>query len=794
MGSKNRFISGLKSSKLYEYGIQFISENGLEGHVSMVSDSMVHFNFGSQPLKTFHSYGVVKNETCDAEIIENADEFIIQTSRLKLVINKKDFKTSIYTQEGQLINADAFPVNWIGTEVTVSKVLQEDEIFIGLGEKVGNLNRKGTAYTNWNTDKFAYDTEADPLYLSTPFFIGIHQGLYYGIFLNNSHRSVFNFGASSHKCSWFSAEDGNMDYYFFYSEDIKEILQQYTWLTGRMEMPPKWALGFQQCRYSYYPDHELYQLAQNFRDKRIPCDVLYLDIHYMEEYKAFTFDKERFPDPKSMVESLKEKGFKTAVILDPGIKVEAEYTPYESGVEADAFLKYPDGERYIGEVWPGQSHFPDFTNPKVRKWWSELMSYYTDLGIKGYWNDMNEPAAWGQCLPNMLEFDYEGELVTHRTARNIYGMQMTRSTREGLELNMNNERPFVLTRAGFSGIQRYAAVWTGDNVSSDEHLMLGVRMVNSLGLTGIPFCGNDVGGFVDEASPALYARWISIAAFHPFFRAHSMVNTRDAEPWSFGEEVEQIARNYISLRYQLMPMIYNLFFEATQNGMPVSRSLALYFSHQKEIFDPLYQHQFLLGEDLMIAPLKSTDQFVKVWMPDNQWYSFWNDEIFEGLQSHIVEAPIWKLPIFVRNGSILLLQETSLHLDQDPSVLMIHIYGDQDNIQRFYEDDGISYDYKKNKFQIRNLIKRRHSFELSDSSGEYESKYKTLRLFFHDIEFNSLSLNDQPLLFETTAHRFIDPVQSIDTFSTQKGSEMYIPDLKYVETEYKSSKLLFKWE
>ena len=526
------------------------------GQLTYYRSSVLNVVLSKDEINNKHSYAVISSpENVHTSYTKDDQVLKFNSDKLKVELNIENGKIAIFDLQDKLISKDGLAVRWLGTEVVVSKELLEGEKFVGLGEKTGPLNRRGNAYVNWNTDKFGYAIDQDPLYLSTPFYIGIHNGMFYGVFVDNSYKTVFNFGASTERFSWFSAEDGEMNYYFIHGDTVAEVIQHYTWLTGRMKMPPLWSLGFQQCRYSYYPDDEIYQLAQTFRAKQIPCDVLYLDIHYMDAYKSFTFDKERFPFPMQMISDIRKSGFKTAVILDPGIKVEDGYGPYDSGIKKDVFLKYPDGENYIGEVWSGRSHFPDFTSNNAREWWKNLLPFYSDLGVKGFWNDMNEPAVWGQCIPNFIEFDFDGDKTTHREARNVYGMQMARATAEGLIENQPGERPFVLTRAGFSGIQRFSAVWTGDNISSDEHLLAGVRLVNSLGLTGVSFCGNDAGGFAGDASPELYARWITIAAFQPFFRAHTVVNSRDAEPWCFGELVEQIARNYIGLRYKLILLL-----------------------------------------------------------------------------------------------------------------------------------------------------------------------------------------------------------------------------------------------
>jgi alpha-glucosidase len=346
-------------------------------------------------------------------------------------------------------------------------------------------------------------------------------------------------------------------------------------------------------------------------------------------------------------------GFHVVVMCDPGIKVEEKYKAYDDGVKNDVFIKYPDNTYYTGQVWPGWCHFPDFTKPETRLWWKDQFQEYIDLGIEGFWNDMNEIATWGQMIPENIEMNFEGNRASMRRGRNLYGFQMARSTYEGAKALLKGKRPFNLTRSGFSGIQRYAAVWTGDNVAYDEHMILGVRLVNSMGLAGIAFTGYDVGGFVGDANNKLFARWISIGAFSPFFRGHSMINSRDSEPWAYGEEVEQISRNYIKFRYRLLPYIYSLFYEASETGMPVQRSLAIDYTHDPKIYDGLYHNQYLFGPSILVAPVESTKEYVKVYFPEGDWYSLYDGKRFPGNNEVILECPVHRLPVFVKGGALI---------------------------------------------------------------------------------------------------------------------------------------------
>lgn len=748
-----------------------------------------------------HSYSVVGNiQETDWSWQEGEEEYVLKTAEVELKVQKNPLRLRFYNAEGTLVHADhaTFGTGWIGSEATAYKEIFEGERFIGLGEKTGGLDRRGSAYVNYNTDNFAYPPDADPLYLSAPFYIGLHSQCCYGIFLDNTYKSVFNFGASNRRFSFFSVEDGALDYYFFSGETPAQLIENYSWLTGKMPLPPKWSLGYQQCRYSYYPDSEVLNIGRMFRDKGIPADVLYLDIHYMESYKVFTFDGQRFSDPAGLCKALEEMGFKVVLIVDPGIKEEKGYHAYEGGLAGNHFLQYPDGEPYAGEVWPGWSHFPDFTRPQTRDWWGSQFSVYTEAGIKGFWNDMNEPAAWGQCIPNLVEFDFEGEKTSHREARNVYGMQMARATYEGVR-NLNpDERPFILTRAGFAGVQRYSAVWTGDNVTTDDSMMAGIRLVNSLGLTGIPFSGYDVGGFFGDATRELFARWIAVGAFSPFFRGHSMVNSRSCEPWSFGEEVEEIARNYVRLRYRLLPYLYSLFYEASQSGLPVARSLALDFPNDANIYDGKYNSQFLLGGSLMVIPTESKKEYKKLYLPEGEWFDMLTDEAFAGGEEHLVETPLYRIPVFVKGGGILPMQEPVAHTGENPGeVLSLHVYnGKEGSSFQMYDDDGSSYGYEKGEFYRRNihLSPVEGRLELQAAEGSWPGMFCRLRIFFHGFgKVHSVHANEESLQIAVSDFAFMDPISDFDPWGPGEILQK-IKELPQVECDLTKDTILITWK
>lgn len=706
--------------------------------ITAYSPSIIRVRIDKKPLAKDFSYAVISRPLAfKPRISQNADEIKLETDSLIAVISKNPFAVTFTTPDGHLINTDekGLGTSWIGEEVTTYKTMQEGERFIGLGEKTGNLDRKGSSYTNWNTDAFGYTVSQDPIYSTIPFYIGVHHGLNYGIFFDNSYRSNFNFGASNNRFSSFNANGGEMNYYFIFHQRVADIITSYTQLTGRITLPPLWSLGYQQNRYSYYPEAEVMRIAQTLREKEIPADGITLDIHHMDAYKLFTWNKSRFPDPGSMNEKLNKLGFKTTVIVDPGIKVEKGYHAYESGLQSDIFIKYSDGQNYTGQVWPGWCHFPDFTSAKGRAWWKNQVTHYAKSGVSGLWNDMNEIATWGQNMPDNVIFDFEGNPVTHQQAHNVYGLEMIRTSYEGYRAALPDKRPFILTRAGYAGLQRYSAIWTGDNRAEEDHMLLGVRLMNSLGLSGVPFSGMDIGGFTGNGSPSLYARWIQIGAFIPYFRSHTGINTKSAEPWAFGEEVLEIARNYINLRYKLLPYLYSNFYEASVSGLPIMRTLALDNTHDANVYDTRFQNEYCFGPSFLIAPYESKQTYAPVYFPQGKWYNFYNDSIEAGGKEKIFTLSMQQLPVFVKESSIIPMQSLIQTTVEKPTdTLFVHVYkGNVKNKFIYYEDDGESYAYEKGAFYKRAITYDPSTNKLlfAAAEGQISSKFKSVQLILH---------------------------------------------------------------
>jgi len=767
------FVGEIRSYKVFGNRIEFKLTNA-KFNLYVIDKNIVRFRFTNRKdFTSAPSYGIIYSlpEKSQFEVIDQKGKLIVKTGELQINISKNPCRVSIYDSENNLINADeeSFGVAFDNDEVRCFKKLFNDERFYGLGEKSDGLLKNGKQYTLWNSDFPAYTSRKDELYQSIPFFIGIRNYKAYGIYFDNSYKSYFNFGASNNRFYWFGAEQGEMDYYFIYGPDIKRVISDYTKLTGRVKLPPLWALGFQQSRYSYYPESTVRTIAKSFRETKFPCDVIYLDIHYMDGYRVFTWDKERFPEPEKLLSELKSLGFKVITIIDPGVKADTNYFVAKEGIKNDLFAKYPDGTYYQGEVWPSWSFFPDFTKEATRIWWGEKLRDWLKYGVEGIWNDMNEPAVWGQNFPDIVLFNDNGYYASHKKIHNVYGLSMARATYEGLRKH-SDKRHFILTRAGFSGIQRYAAVWTGDNIANDEHLYLACTMSINMNLSGVPFIGSDVGGFIGEPSDNLLVRWYQLGAFTPFFRAHSSIDTRFREPFHLSEFVNVHIKNAIELRYKLLPFWYNEFYNSSMSGMPIMRAMFVNFQNDENCYYHDAQYQYMLGENLLVAPvLNSFDKFKKLYLPKGKWYDVDENKIVDGGNWIVKEVPINKVPLFLKEGGIIPMQKVLNYVGEETiDSLEFMIFPSAYSEYNFYEDDGITYEYENGKFSLTKFSVMQNSKSIKMTvekiKNDYQSSVKKYTLTFVGINSpNKVLVNGK----ETKNYSYENKILKINTASNE---------------------------
>jgi alpha-glucosidase len=665
-----------------------------------------------------------------AVVPENSPDHVgFRTRDLHVEVDRKTMLFTVRDNTGNIIEQDARPVRFSGAGFSVYKSMPIDEHYFGLGDKTGPLDRRDQCFTLWNTDAYRFQESTDPLYKSIPFFISFRAGRALGVFLDNTWRSNFDFGKGLPGIYSFGAVNGPLDYYLLYGPAPKQVVESYAWLTGPPPLPPLWTLGFQQSRYSYYPQSRVLEVADRLRSDKIPADAIYLDIDYQEENRPFTVDHERFPDFPGMIAQLKKENFHLVAITDLHIAKLPNhgYAPYDSGMAGDHFVKNPDGSVYSGMVWPGPSVFPDFTRKQTREWWGSLYRTFLDEGIAGFWNDMNEPSVFNVASKTMPEdvvhrIDEPGfvnRTATHAEIHDVYGMENSRATFEGLKALDPNLRPFVLTRATYAGGQRYAATWTGDNSSTWNHLRMTTSMLENLGMSGFAFSGADVGGYAGTATPDLLTKWMEISAFQPIDRDHTEKGTGDQEPWIGGPKQEAIRRHYIEERYRLMPYLYTLAEESSRTGLPMVRPLFLEFPDAAADGHPLdvdlpASAEFLLGSDLLIAPSpfpEEPDDYAAE-LPSWDWYNYWTGDKIAvpgtpaGKRSASVgpagQLPLAvhihpqldSLPVFVRAGAILPVEPLVQSTDEIPQgPLTLRVYAGSHCGGDLYLDDGKTYAY-----------------------------------------------------------------------------------------------------
>ncbi len=742
--------------KPIEGGFAFVLENGY-ATVTAYSPTIVRVRVTKAPPVQDFSYAIDDLSTHGTflHLSEGGDGAVLRTDSLVIRVNKSPFRVTFFTAGGALLSGDdtTLGVSWEGNQVTSYRHMAPDEKFIGWGEKTGPLDRRGQAFINWNTDAYGYSADRDPIYGSIPFFVAVHDSVSYGIFFDNTHKVFANFGGGvDSNMYYFGAPDGEMNYYFFGSASVGGIIRDYTSLTGRAPMPPLWSLGYQQCRWGYMTQGELLQTAANFRTKKIPADVIYCDIQYMDHYKVFTWDYTHFPNPKGMVDTLKSMGFDLVTIIDPGVKIEAGYKAYEEGVAKGYFATYPGGKPYVGTVWPGRCHFPDFTRPEVRAWWgNNFKASHTDIGIRGFWNDMNEPAVLGgKEIPTVVEFGSPEHRSTLAAVKNVFGLEMARATFEGTR-QLLGQRPFNLTRASYAGVQKYSAIWTGDNNPEDEHMLLAFRLLNSLGLSGVPFTGMDIAGFSGDASPDLFMRWMSLGVYSPLYRNHTAINNRYHEPWQYGETNTLLMRQVIEQRYRLLPYLYGAFYQAHTTGMPINRMLPINFTHDSSVYKDQYGNEFQFGDNLLVCPVDSKTMVADVYLPGagTTWYRLSTDQVFAGGQTQYVPSPLDDLPVFVRAGGIIPMQSVIQNTkEKGDGVLYLHVYrGKDSSCYTYYEDDGTSYNYDNGKFYLRTIRYQPQSSSLilDAARAGYPTRFSKVRVIFHGMDtWDHVKINGTP--------------------------------------------------
>ncbi|MGU8581548.1 glycoside hydrolase family 31 protein [Clostridium perfringens] len=722
------YNGGLRVFKNYE-----INHNNIDIYFSnmkitltMFENDIVKVFIGDKYEESISTNGVVDNLEKGEFIVEEDSNFvIIKGTKVLTFVDKNTTEISFRDLEGNIINED-FQSSFKDEEgnVYISKV-NDCLAYYGLGEKGGDLNKKGCYTENFNTDDPETDDDSITYYKTIPFYVALKEEATYGIFFDNSFRSYFDMGKEMGDRIFFGAIGGQIQYYFIPGENIKEVVKNYTALTGRMEMPPLWSLGYQQCRFSYFSQEEVRELVKTFEEKDIPLDVVYLDIDYMDGFRVMTFKTPNFDDAAGLISDLKEKGIRTITIIDPGVKVDEEYDVFKRGKEGNHFTKKLDGEMFIGAVWPGDSAFPDFSNKDCREWWkSELKKFISEHGMDGIWNDMNEPCVFNNDHKTMLEtclHNSDNGVIEHKEFHNRYGFEMSRCSKEAQEELHPNERGFSMTRATYAGGQRYSSVWTGDNMSLWSQMRMSISMNANLGISGFSFVGNDVSGFGLDSSEELFIRWMEMGPFIPIFRNHSNMYTRRQEPWAFGPRAEKIAKKSIELRYELLPYIYDLYYISHKEGLPIFRPMIMEYEKDMNLLN--MREQFMLGENMIVAPvLYEGERSKTVYLPKGSWFNYFTMEKLQGGKWYKLPCELDEILVFVKEGAIIPTYNKKFrNVKERPNNILLKVFGE--NAKGFhYNDDGHTMEYLEGKYTYMDIkvVDGKEEFKLINNGYSIE--------------------------------------------------------------------------
>lgn len=713
----------------------------------------VHWSPGLPPIP----YAIAAQEWDQVEtrLQEQQDDWVISSDALSITVGVKGHLT-FCDPEGHIIRAES-PPQWQGSQWEHQATLLAEEQIYGLGERASSFNLRAAktgpqgskTYQIWNRDPGnIYRPGVDPMYLCVPVYLGLHQAGSYLIFYENTFRGEFSFTEAAIA----RFEDGALRYYLAMGEP-SQLMERYTELTGPPPLPPRWALGYHQSRWGYRTEAAVRQEVHLFRHHHLPLSAIHLDIDCQVDHRAFTLDPKRFPQVRRFLQELAESGVRCIAINNPGIKHSRHSNLFLEGEVLEAFCTYPNGDLVVAPVWAGSTVFPDFTNPTVRAWWSHQFAYLLNVGIAGFWNDMSEPAAfvaWGDpTLPQVAQHALEGRGGDHREAHNVYGLLEAKAAYEGIQQARPHQRPFIVSRSGWAGLQRYAWTWTGDIVSTWEALRQTVATVLGLGLSGIPYSGPDIGGFLGNPSGELYVRWFQMATFFTFCRTHSSTSVEPRSPWSFGEPYLSIIRRFLELRYQLMPYFYTLAWEAAQKGYPPVRPL--FWSDWRNPTSWGREEAFCLGEALLIYPvLQEGARSQEVSLPSGYWYNFWDDTLLQGEGMIQLEAPLEQIPVLVRAGSILPMEAGEQ--------LVLHLYpplsGECEGT--VYQDAGEGYgDFRVDHFR---LLRYEQGLKLTwEQRGNYPLPDGGVQLQLHGGSLQQAWVDGQAVMTQENSlhcHRF----------------------------------------
>ncbi len=711
---------------------------------------------------------------------ENQSSVLVRTAQLGVRVTKSPLHVELLDAAGRTVAEEAAPVAWQAAGFTERWKLAPQEQVYGLGDKAKGFNRRGQTFELWNTDAYGWKPDGDPLYKAIPFLLSVNEGHAHGLFIDTPARAQVDVGKAAPDVLSYTTEAGEaLDFYLFEGPDPKQVLGAFTALTGRMPLPPLWALGYQQSRYSYLTEKEARDVVAHLRKDAIPLDVLWLDIDYQLHNAPFSVDPKAFPHFAGLIADLSQQGTRTAIITDPHIKsyqgkpLPSGYFPYDDGAANDEFLRDADPQRgfIVDKGWPGESVFPEFTLSRTRHWWGDLYRDFVAQGVAGFWNDMNEPAVFNDThtLPVSVQHRFDdGSTLSHTAVHNAYGGLNARATYEGLLRLRPGERPFVLTRAAYAGTQRFAATWTGDNTASREHLALTIGQLANLGVSGYAFAGADVGGFVGCPDADLLVEWTELAAFQPFFRNHSMKDSCRREPWVHGPAVEARIRAAVERRYRLLPYLYSAFEETSRTGMPVLRPLWL--EYPSDPSSPNNAAVFLVGRDLLVSPkLVAGRVGYSAELPHTDWWDTETETLVAGGGHVQIPASETSVRVYARAGAIIPTQPLVQTTAQTPTgALQLDVWPGAECSGSLYLDDGHSFAYVNGQARRLSFTCQVTANGISvsaSSQGDYPVWWSSVLINVHGARpprHEAVDSASKPLLTRYDAARHVASVQLTD--------------------------------
>jgi len=725
-------------------GVVLTTSDGLRARVVFVAPDTVRIRYAPSGAFSPRVTGAILPSGAppvNALIQDGPDGVLLSTSAMTVVIFKAPFRLTVLRPDGSVILNDAFNAASYDRStglVFTTKQAPSAEHYLGFGFRGGPLDRRGRFLLMSNFDDIGYGEFSDPLYVSIPFYFGFDNGKAYGLFFDNPATPFFDLDSARQGFATFGALAGELDYYLMAGPAPANVARAYARLTGTSPLPPKWGLGFQQSRFGYSSQQQFLDIAAGFRSRKIPADVLYFDLDYTNQLELFTWDPVKFPSPLLMNSELEAAGFKRVNIIDPVVHIGDPLWPFLDGF--GMFIKRTsDGQSLINRTFfPADVSWLDFSQSVVRDWYKSVLPLFLATGVSGVWNDLNEPAFNDDPLDPAV-FGFDGDPRGDFEARNLYALQETRASHEAQLAARPNVRPWVLSRSGYAGIQRYAANWSGDTTTSFDSLRVSVQISISMGLSGQQIFGHDIGGFLGSPTPELFIRWLQFGSFNGLFRTHSVNTSEPREPWAFGAPFTDMIRTVIEARYRLLPYTYSLFERAARNGTPALAPTVFYFPADPDAFAD--DSSYMWGENMLVAPVTepgATQRNVRL-PAGADWYDYHTDQFHPGGQTTVISAPLERLPLLVRAGSMVpfgpIMQYTS---EPVPPMIGVDIYPGPDSTFDLYEDDGRSLDYQRGQFLrtrlSHNTLVDRGRLRIERTAGAFTPPSRPWELKFHAVD------------------------------------------------------------